>query len=185
MSYIKFLDSDEHYEAKVMPFTTQHGVNAIRIISDPIELNESGFMYYDSQDMVIGDYSEYTHHYADNSYSVEHDEPTYGSGSDGPLPPSPLAMMQGQIAAVNRYVGAVSEQVQDEIAKITPYTETKTAYIDDTDIEFITDVQGVITVNAVNRDNETVPTTYERDGNKITVLFEPLVAVTDVTISIS
>lgn len=184
MPYIKFNGYDTQYPAQIMPFTTQHGIKAIRIISDEIPVRETGFRYYENNGTILGDYSDYRYYYENNSYSIEKDEIVYGGGSDAPLPPSPMAIIQNQIAAANRHISSVSNSLNQEIMEITPYTETKTAYIDDTEIVFETGVQGIISVNAINRDKETVPVTFERDGNKIIVSFDPLVEVTDITISI-
>lgn len=187
MSYIKFINDDTQYPANIMPFTSQHGKKAVRIVSAPLEINESGFMYYNDNDEIIGDYSDYQYHYEGNSYTVEKDNIVYGSGSDAPLPKSVLYDIQSNVAHVTNYVSRVDKNVQEvtkEVVDITPYVETKTAYIDDTEIIFEVDKQGVISVNAVNRNNETVPVTYEKDGNKIIVLFDPLEEVTDITIQI-
>lgn len=66
------------------------------------------------------------------------------------------------------------------VSDITPYTETKTAYIDDTDVVFLTEVKGNLTVYL----SEEIPYTVTRDADRITVSFEPLEQITDVTISI-
>ena len=194
MSYIKFIGDDTQYTAKVMPFTTQHSIKAVRIISEELPVTETGFYFYNDNDEIIGDYSEYIHHYENNSYSVEKDNIVYGGGSDAPLPISILTYLEKSIAIANNNISRVDKSVKDvandvtevekEVIDITPYVETKTAYIDDTEIIFEVDKQGVISVNAVNRNNETVPVTYEKDGNKIIVLFDPLEEVTNVTIQI-
>ena len=188
MSYIKFQNTKDHYEAKVMPFTTQHGYKAVRIIADPIEPNESGFKYYADDDTVMGDYSEYTHHYEGNAYSVEQDEIEYGSGSDAPLPTSPMIMMQNQIAALSHSVSAVNNSVttvEEQVSEITPFTIQKTAFIDEMEVSLFTDVKGQISVFSQTREGVSVPCTYTRDGDEITVHFEePLEEVTEVTVTI-
>lgn len=187
MSYIKFNDSDNHYTAKVMPFDTQHGISAVRIISEPLEINESGFIFYDDDDKVIRDYSDYTYHYEDNSYSVEKDEIEYPSGSDAPLSISPLTRIENSIGNLQSAIGNVQGQVSElnnEVVDITPYVETKTAYIDDTELVFEDVKQGTVSVNAIDRDSISIDVSYERDGNKIIISFEPLEQVTDITISV-
>lgn len=59
-----------------------------------------------------------------------------------------------------------------------PYTETKTAYIDDTEVTFYTDVTGNLTVYFPYE------YTVERLTDRIIITFEPLEEVTDITISI-
>jgi len=65
--------------------------------------------------------------------------------------------------------------VKDEVI---PYTETKTAYIGDTEVTFMTDKPGNLTVFFPY--NYTV----ERMTDRITVSFDELEEVTDITISI-
>ena len=71
----------------------------------------------------------------------------------------------------------VSEQ-GEAINAVTPVTMTKTAYIDDTECIFTEVPTGNMTVYC------SVPHTVERDGDRVTVKFEPLEEVTAVTISI-
>lgn len=68
--------------------------------------------------------------------------------------------------------------LSQQIEEITPYKETKTAYIDDTEITFDGVPQGNMTVFCP------VDYTAERIGNSVTVSFEPLTEVTDITIMI-
>ena len=72
---------------------------------------------------------------------------------------------------------AVASQV---ICTITPWTASKTAYIDDTSITFENVPNGNMSVyvGGVNH------TLFERDGDRVTVKFEPLEVVTEVAISI-
>ena len=187
MSYIKFINDDTEYPASVMPFNTQHGIAGVRIISDDLPVNESGFMFYSSQGELIGDYSGYQHHYEGNSYSVAEDIINYGGGSNAPLRVNAFSQLENHISNLNAFVSKVADDidnVSEEVKDITPYTETKTAYIADTEIVFETDVQGVIGVSTVNRDGDSIPVQITRVGNKITISFEPLESVTQVTLNI-
>lgn len=62
--------------------------------------------------------------------------------------------------------------------QIMPYTETKTAYIGDTEVTFMTDKTGNLTVFFPH------PYTVERLTDRIIVSFDELEEVTDITISI-
>jgi hypothetical protein len=73
---------------------------------------------------------------------------------------------------------AGNEKIQAQIESITPYKETKTAYIGDTDVTFYTDVTGNLTVYFPYE------YTVERLTDRIIITFEPLEEVTDITISI-
>lgn len=70
---------------------------------------------------------------------------------------------------------AVASQI---ICGMIPTTLSKTAYIDDTEVTFTDVPTGNMTVYC------SVPHTVERDGDRVTVKFEPLEEVTEVTISI-
>jgi hypothetical protein len=68
--------------------------------------------------------------------------------------------------------------LRDQVTEITPWTATKTAYIGDTEIVFDDCPQGNLTVY-YNGSYE-----VERDGARVTVYFDALEEVTDITISI-
>lgn len=73
---------------------------------------------------------------------------------------------------------AGNEKIQAQIEAITPYTDTKTAYIGDAEVTFYTDVTGNLTVYFPYE------YTVERLTDRIIITFEPLEEVTDITISI-
>ena len=73
---------------------------------------------------------------------------------------------------------AGSEKLQEQIDAITPYTETKTAYIGDEEIIFYDTPKGNLTVFT------DVPYKVERSEGRIVISFEPLEEVTNITISI-
>ena len=64
------------------------------------------------------------------------------------------------------------------VEQITPYTQTKTAYIDDTFLIFTNVPSGNLTVYFDK------PYTVERESDRVTVRFEALEEVTPITISI-
>ena len=64
------------------------------------------------------------------------------------------------------------------VDEVTPYTETKQAYIGDTEVTFYDVPEGNVTIFFDK------PYTVERLADRITVSFEELEEVTDVTISI-
>lgn len=74
-----------------------------------------------------------------------------------------------------------SNEIKDinmSVEELTPYTETQTAYIGDTEKTFYTDIKGNLTVY--------FPYEYsvERLSDRIFITFDPLEEVTDITISI-
>lgn len=73
---------------------------------------------------------------------------------------------------------AGNEKIQAQIEAITPYKETKTAYIGDTEITFYNVPEGNVTVFFEK------PFSMERVADRIIITFEPLEEVTDITISI-
>lgn len=186
MSYIKINGDETQYHATITPFTTQHGFKAIRFKGDDIPETDMGFVVYEDNGTILSNFSDYKYLYRPNEYSVEEDEIEYPVGSNEELTPlpNPFVSVAQMITQVNEHANQVDEHAQEMVEEITPYTETKTAYIDDTEITFETDVTGVISILAVDRNGVTIPTTFEREGNKIMVLFAPLEEVTDITINI-
>lgn len=95
-----------------------------------------------------------------------------------------VAVTDGQVTMMTPYVDSRLLEHIDILGKqvetVTPYKDTKTAYIGDTDITFYipTDITGNITVF--------FPYEYsmERMHDRIIITFEPLEEVTDITISI-
>lgn len=76
------------------------------------------------------------------------------------------------------YTDADIAGVRQSVSEVTPYTETKTAYISDTLVVFTNVPSGNLTVYFDK------PYTVERDADRVTVKFEPLEEVTTITISI-
>ena len=76
------------------------------------------------------------------------------------------------------YDGADKVGMKQGISDVTPYTDTKTAYIGDTQVTFLGVPQGNLTVF--------FPYGYTLDcsHDRITISFEELEEVTDITISI-
>jgi hypothetical protein len=68
----------------------------------------------------------------------------------------------------------------NQVKAITPYTETKTAYIGDTEIVFTDVPSGNLLIYS-----PIVKMSYVRLGDRLVISFEPLEEVTEITISIS
>lgn len=79
-----------------------------------------------------------------------------------------------------QYTDADIAGTRQNISAITPYTETKTAYILDTEIVFNSVPQGNLSVFF------SIPTDYtiSHVSDSVVISFEPLEEVTEVTISI-
>lgn len=170
MSYLVINGEEQHYNvSKIVPFTTQHGYSALRFVGDSIPETDKGFKYFSDNDTLISDLSDYTHFYRDNQYSVEEDEIEYPAPNNMPSEPS----------ALDRRLSSMSAQ----ISAITPYTESKTAYIDDTECVFDLVKDGVISAYVKTGETQ-IPCTYEVVENKIIVSFEALEDVATVNISI-
>ena len=93
-------------------------------------------------------------------------------------------VVDGNVTMRTPYVPSTVLESIDRLGKqteaITPWTASKTAYIDDTYVTFENVPNGNMSVyvGGVNH------TLFERDGDRVTVMFEPLEEVTEVTISI-
>lgn len=70
------------------------------------------------------------------------------------------------------------------VTDITPYTETKTAYIDDEYVTFDIAKDGNISVYMVDGDGQNVPCSFEQINGQIKVSFEKRNSLATVTISI-
>lgn len=75
-------------------------------------------------------------------------------------------------------VTAKTDDTASKVVEITPWTASKLAYIDDTEVTFTDVPQGSMSVYM------DTPHTYERDGDRVVVKFEPLEEVTEVTINV-
>lgn len=95
-----------------------------------------------------------------------------------------VTVQDGNVTMATPYVDSRLIEHIDQLGKqteaITPWTASKTAYIDDTELTF-TDVPWGNTSVYVGGVNHTL---FEREGDRVTVKFEPLEEVTEVTISI-
>lgn len=89
-----------------------------------------------------------------------------------------LAAIMNNITNIKFYTDADVAGVRKGVSDVTPYTETKKAYIDDTELVFENVPSGNLTVYFDK------PFNLEREGNKVTLHFEALEEVTDITISI-
>ncbi len=89
-----------------------------------------------------------------------------------------FASLMNNINKNKFYTDADVAGVRKGVSDITPYTETKKAYIDDTEIVFDNVPSGNLTVYFDKSFN------LEREGNKVTLHFEALEEITEITISI-
>ena len=78
----------------------------------------------------------------------------------------------------NAIASALVSEQGEAIKAVTPVTMTKTAYIDDTECIFTEVPTGNMTVYC------SVPHTVEREGDRVTVKFEPLEEVAEVAINV-
>ena len=172
MSYIMINGDTTHYNAtEVVPFTTQHGFEAIRIVGNEIPETNQGFKFYDDNGKLISDLSSYTNLYRQNEYSVQKDIIVPPKGTDAPIPPSPFDQLNTKVNRIN-----------SQVINLTPYTDSKRCGIDETECEF--DYRpGNITTWLQMGDN-TISADYKVEDNKIIVMFEPLTEVAIVNISI-
>lgn len=79
------------------------------------------------------------------------------------------------------YTDADMDGVRQSVGSITPATITKTAYIDDESVEFENVPEGNLSIYL---SDPSVEYRVDREQNKVTVNFDPLTEVIEVTISI-
>lgn len=89
-----------------------------------------------------------------------------------------LASIVDTLSDNKMYTDADIDGVRKSVSDVTPYTETKTAYISDTQMIFNNVPSGNLSVYFDK------PYTVEREADRITITFEALEEVTPITISI-
>lgn len=83
------------------------------------------------------------------------------------------------------YQSADNAGMRQGIGEVTPYTDTKTAYIGDTEVVFTGAKSGNLSVFLASEEGSETGYSLDRIGDMITVRFsEPIEYVTEVTISI-
>ena len=75
-------------------------------------------------------------------------------------------------------VTAKVDDTSNRVTSITPYTDTKTAYIGDTEVTFMNAPQGNLTVFGLSEYS------IDRQSDRITIMFDAVDEVTTVSISI-
>ena len=174
-----FIEIDgETYPMKAQALTTQLGNEAIRIISDEAPLAEDGFKIVDGDGRLVSDKSDFKYLYREDDKCKE-----YTTSPEEIIPVQSHYMgdqPESIYSALSRQISAVSSQV----SAITPYEESKDAYIGDTECVFNAGKQGDISAFVVDRDGNTIPSVVTKEDDKIRVTFDALEQVATVTISI-
>ena len=163
MPYLKIKGNKTKYNVTLNPFLSQHGYKAIRFIGDIIPTTNKGFEYYNDDDTLIADLSEYTHEYRQNEYTAEEDTIVLPKGSNASVPPS-------AIDKVNTRVSRLNAQVNE----ITPYQATENAYVYTDKVIFNNVPSGTPTVTMLDVNGNSVPFEVEEDSarNRIIVKYE-------------
>lgn len=89
-----------------------------------------------------------------------------------------LEQMVLQIARGNVNTIGKVDDTSNRVTAITPYTETKTAYIGDTEVTFENVPTGNLTVFGLSEYS------VDRQNDRITITFDAVEEVTDISISI-
>lgn len=172
MSYIKINGENIKYRVSIIPFTTQHGYDAIRFIGRNIPDTNKGFILYNDDDEIITDYSNYTYLYRHNEYSVEEDIKIYPQWTESSIAPNSIDILNKRVNRLNTKVN-----------NITPYEETKIAYYGEIEKIFYNIPQGNISVFFDNYNGQ-----YEINQveNRLIITFpNRLEKVTKITIQVS
>ena len=83
------------------------------------------------------------------------------------------------------YQSADNDGMRQGISDVTPYVESKTAYIGDTEVVFENVLVGNLSVFVEDSEGNYPDFTLDRANGLITVAFAPLEYVTTITISIN
>lgn len=134
MSYVKIHGEEIPYAVDIMPFTTQHGYDAVRFIGEEVPITDKGFDFYDDNDQLIADLTKYKYFYSDNSYSVEYDEIESPKGSDAPLPPSQYSRLSSRISHISSRVSQnvnKTDENQSGILDIAELSDENSSAVED------------------------------------------------------
>ena len=173
MIYLK-IDDRKYPIEKFSTFTSQFGNDAIRIIGEtPIATN--GFQIVDEEDNVISDRSEYVYLLREDSSCKE-----YTRVVETIMPTKSFSTEVKSTNPIQQQINSLNKRVND----ITPYTESKTAYIDDTEVSFNIVKDGNVSVYMVDSDGQNVSFEFERINEQIKVMFDKRESLATVTISI-
>ena len=91
--------------------------------------------------------------------------------------------LQKRIDALDQKYDSINVVDREQINAIIPYTESKTAYIDDTEVVFENVKDGMVSVSMAD-DNGSVPCEFEKTNGNIIVSFEKRDSLATVNISI-
>lgn len=103
------------------------------------------------------------------------------------LPPTAIDKLNRKINTVNSNLKKTNNEVSyvsSRVADITPYEESKKAYIGDAEATFGKAKEGIVNANCITESGLSVPTALEVTNSEIKVIFEPLEELATVTISI-
>lgn len=92
-----------------------------------------------------------------------------------------------QIEDLNSSIDELDEDIEgvkQDVANITPITLTKTAYIDDTEIVFEDVPEGTLSIYTIDSEGKPIDFEMNRENNVVTLSFEPLEHVTNITLTI-
>ena len=172
MSYLKIKGDSTRYNVSLSPFTSQHGYRAVRFIGEKIPTTDAGFEYYNDDDVLISDLSEYIYEYRQNEYTVQEDIIELPSGSDAPLQPSAIDKVNARINKLNTQVN-----------NITPFEETKKGYYGEIEKVFYHVPKGNTTIFF---DNYTGEYSVNRVEDRLTLKFpERLTDMTNITVMVN
>lgn len=93
--------------------------------------------------------------------------------TNAPLEPSAIDKLNSRINSVS-----------NRVSNITPYEESKTAYLQDSEVSFNRVKDGMVSATCITESGLSIPNTIEYRNNEIVVKFEPLEEVATVSISI-
>ena len=173
MLYLK-IDNNKYPLEKFSTFTSQFGNDAIRIVGET-PIADNGFQIVDEEDNIISDRSDYVYLLREDDFCKE-----YTKNSEEMLPTKSFLTENKSTNPIQQQINTLNKRVNE----ITPYTESKIAYIDDTYVIFDIVKEGNISVFMVDNDGQNVPFTFEQINGQIVVSFEKRDSLATVTISI-
>lgn len=163
------------YSCEYQDGRTQSGKKAVRIISENAPVATNGLKLFEGNNQ-IADFSDYK-----NLYREEGTVKEYTKEAEEIVPVECLSMGDVPSSSIQRQINSLNSRVN----AITPYVESKTVGIQDSECVF-TGIRkdGTLTAYVKTDKGEYLPCTVERADSRVRISFDKLDTVATVTISI-
>lgn len=145
--YIKINGSDTQYGADLMPFKTQHGNDAVRVLNG-MPQTDKGFKVYKDNGNVFADYSTFIYPYGDGegAYTAVQETIQPAECSYVELPPSQLDKLSSRVSRLssitNANVNSINE-LDDALCEYSTDIDERVGMVEDALCELSEDTEEI------------------------------------------